>query len=270
MATLATAVLYFPGHDKDEGKVSEAQLRLAFSQHSTWNISNILDYALDRRFNFRIMVQCSSPPQHGQPEPYQPLQQEKGGKVQNTRLVEEWRARVNSLLSRPHSRGLAFVGGIEARIAADIGGVAFLDRGRLGPTLTGPSFYTWTTNGVTYYDDDVTQNDVDTLLGVVAPGARQSVNRSLWPSTEDLRDSLQYYDREMEWNDTCEAIFLAIKADVNGPNPVLRTYAKWKRFIQRNGATRKEVRGLDRDVALGTHDSSDCDWHGSLIPSLRR
>jgi hypothetical protein len=78
------------------------------------------------------------------------------------------------------------------------------------------------------------------------------------------------YSRYTEWNAACEAIFLAVKDEIEGPNPCPRPRALWVRFIKHNGAVQQHGLdwggSLDKSTALAIHDSSfGSDWHGSRL-----
>ena len=157
------------------------------------------------------------------------------GQGDTVELVQTWKIRVTSLLNHPHGRAFAFVGGIEARIAAYMRGTAYLEHVKMGPSLCGPTF-SHVLNGHVYYDDDLVEEDFDMLLGTVSPVSHQTVPRTLWPSTELLTSCVKGYNQHTGWNATCEALFLAVMNEIEGPNPCPCPHALWTRFIKRNGA----------------------------------
>jgi hypothetical protein len=262
---LSTGIFHFPKHE-GEGKLVEVTLRQVLTAHPTWRLVDLLDYALEHYLHFRILVPIT-PPLHYTP-PNETNQHLRGSK-DVVALVQTWKTRVTSLLNHPRGRAFAFAGGIEARIAGYIGGAAYLERVKMGPSLSGPTF-SHSFHGHVYYDDDLVAEDFDMLLGTVSPAHPQKVLRTLWPSTELLVSCVGGYSRYTEWNAACEAIFLAVKDEIEGPNPCPRPRALWVRFIKHNGAVQRHGldRGgsLDKSTALAIHDSSfGSDWHGSRL-----
>ena len=263
---LSTGILHFPRHEEGEGKLVEVVLRQTLAAHPTWRLINLLDYALNHYLHFRILVPATSP-LHSTP-PNETVQH-LGGSEDVVALVQTWKTHVTSLLNHPRGRAFAFVGGIEARIAEYIGGAAYLERVKMGPSLSGPTF-SHSINGRVYYDDDLVVEDFDMLLGTVSPAPPQKVLRTLWPSTEVLTSCVEGYGRHAEWNATCEAVFLAVKDEIEGPNPRPRPRALWARFIKHNGVVQQhgldKGGSLDKSTALAIHDSSfESDWHGSRL-----
>ena len=187
-AYLLTGVFYFPEH-KGEGKLVEVTLRQTLAAHPTWRMSDLLDYALDRHLYFRILVPT---PSSNYTSPIE-LNQRLSGQEDAVELVRTWKARVLSLLNHSRGRAVAFAGGIEARIAAYIGGATYLERVKLGPLLSGPTF-SHSLNGHMYYDDELIVEDFDMLLGTVSPTQPQKVLRTLWPSTELLMSCVEGYN----------------------------------------------------------------------------
>ena len=262
---LSTGVFYFPKHEQD-GKLVEVALRQALTVHPTWRIADLLDYALERYLHFRILVPAVPLSPHCSP-PIE-LTPHLSGQETGMELVRRWKTRVTSLLTHPRGRAFAFAGGIEAQITAYIGGAAFLEGVKTGPSLSGPTF-SHSHNGHVYYDDDLVAEDVDILLGTVAPVHPQTVPRTLWPSTELLASCMEGYNRHTEWNAACEEIFHAVKDEIEGHKPCPRPRALWLRFIKHNGAVRQHVLNgsgaLNTSAMLAIHDTFGKDWHGSRL-----
>jgi hypothetical protein len=123
-----TGILFFPDYENDSGKRTEARLRAAFAKSPTSTISDLFNYAAQHGLPFRIMTPL--PP-----------------RINNGALfldvighgsVGSWRAAVEMLLQRPHTRAFVLSGGLEGMIARWIGGEDLIQRVMQGPALTGP------------------------------------------------------------------------------------------------------------------------------------
>lgn len=265
---LSTGVFYFPNHEEGEGMLVEVTLRQALAAHPTWRLGDLLDYALEHYLRFRILVPITPLILYTSPIETNEHLSGPGVGADAVALVQTWKTRVTSLLNHPRGRAFAFAGGIEARIAVYVGGAAYLERVKMGPLLSGPTF-SHSVNGRVFYDDDLLDGDFETLLGTVSPVHPQTVPRTLWPSTELLASCIKGYNRHTEWNAACEAVFLAVKDEMEEHKPCPRPRALWTRFIKHNGVTQQlglNTGGiLDKSTAMTIHHSFERDWHGSRL-----
>ena len=268
---LQSGVFIVPDHDRDEGKAVEVRLRsAAASANPPWTIRDLLCYAVEHGFRFRIMVPLTAERTEHRDAISPPTTLE----VQSrdlALLVKQWRYAVEKLLQARRSRAILFLGGIEARLAISIGGTPFLRSAGNGVDLTGHMYTTVTSDGQTLADDAVTADEIRLLLGYVALTPPQTTDRSLWPSSEILRSKCPA-SFDGDWNSRCENLFQNILSEVNSAKPQLRSRTQWGRFIRHGGFAVSSTPSSDSRLWAVEHehliDSTGCDWHGSGVPAL--
>jgi hypothetical protein len=245
-----TGILFFPDHENDSGKRTEARLRAAFADSPTSTVSDLFNYAAQHGLPFRVMTPLPPRISNG-PQPLDVIGHDS---------VESWRAAVEMLLQRPHARAFVLSGGLEGMIARWIGGEGLIQGVLQGPALTGPQFKFSHVNGQEYYDDTTTEAEREILLGVVQPQGRQALVRSLWPTSAILSSYVPDYASGTEaWSIRCERIFRAIQNEINSgrAQPMLRR--EWLRFLRHGGFTNQN--NTEGDAWLQRHDDLDRDWH---------
>ena len=255
-----TGILFFPDHEKDSGKRTEARLRAAFASSPTATISNMLNYAANHGLPFRVMI----------PRPPSTNNGLISLSVMSHDSVESWRAAVVALLQRPHTRAFVSSGGLESLIARWIGGQDLLQRVMQGPILTGPHVKFSHIDGQVYYDDTTTEAERKILFGVMQPQGSRTLMRSLWP-TSDILSVLPGYESGTEaWGIRCGLIFHAIQDEISCGKGQYRTRREWHRFL-RHGGFANEDDG-EGEVWLQRHDAfvnaSHDDWHCISLSDL--
>lgn len=268
---LQLGVLFIPDHDQDEGKAVEVRLRTAAAcANPPWTTQDLLYYAVEHGFRFRIMVPLTAERIEHRDTISPPTTLEVQSK-DLALLVKQWRRAVEKLLQARRSRAFLFLGGIEARLAISIGGTPLLRSAGSGVDLTGHMYTTVTSDGQTLADDAVTADEIRLLLGYVALTPPQTTDRSLWPSSDILRSKCPA-SFDGDWNSRCENLFQNILSEVNSAKPQLRSKTQWGRFIRHGGFTVSSTPSPDSRLWAVEHkhlvDSTGCDWHESGVPAL--
>jgi len=267
--TYQDCVLYFPRHDEDEGKACEVRFRYAAVDNPTWSLGDGLRYAIQRCLSFRILTPVARISDDEVPLSADPVLVH----TDNLReFVQRWRSKVEILLQSPHSRAFVFMGGIEARLAIQLGGAGYLQRVMSQSTIRGPRTMSKIIEGCEYSDDTVTLGEIKLLLGTLLPHLpKRKVERSLWPSSELLR--LKFPEGFCgEWNDRCESLFQAIWKQLNSDKPKFRDGTKWRSFFEYGNHVNQSVAQADAHVWLDAYNemiaSGGKQWHGSLLSDL--
>ena len=262
-------VLYFPAHDVVDGKVCEVRFRYAALNNPTWRLEDGLRYAIERCLPFRILSPVTGTPRVTVPLRADPVL---AHHVDLWQFVQQWRSKVQTLLQSPHSRAFVSMGGIEARLAIELGGTGYLQRVLSHSTTEGPRTISRVINGQEYTDDTVTPGEVKLLLGTLLPQLPiRKVERSLWPSTEVLRLKFSESYRG-EWNDRCETLFQVIWNQVNSDKPKLRDKTKWRTFFEYGSRVNQPLARADSQVWLDAYNKviavDGKEWHGCLVTDL--
>jgi len=255
-----TGILFFPDHENDSGKQTEARLRAAFTNSPTLTISDMFDYAAQHGLPFRVMTPLPPRISDGLLSP----------DTIGNGSVRSWRAAVVTLLQCPHARAFVLSGGLEGMIARWIGGEGLIERVRQGPALTSPHFKVSHTNGQEYYDDTTREAEREILLRVVQPQEHQVLVCSLWPTSAILSYYISDYTSGTEaWSIRCEHIFRAVQSEINSGKAKPLSRCEWLRFLRHGGfINQNETEG---DVWLQCHDgfaNLGHDWHCISLSDL--
>jgi hypothetical protein len=258
---IRTGILFFPDYENDSGKRTEARLRAAFANSPTSTISDLFNYAAKHGLPFRVMT----------PLPPRITNGTLSFDVMRHSSVRSWRAAVEMLLQRPHARAFVLSGGLEGMIARWIGGEDLIQRVMQGPALAGPHVKFSHVNGQEYYDDMTTEAERDILLGVMQPQGRQTLERSLWPTSAILSSYVPGYASGTEaWSIRCEHIFRAIQKEINSGKAQPMNRREWLRFLRHGGFINQQ--NTEGDVWLQRHDDfvnlGHRDWHCISLSDL--
>jgi len=246
----------------------EVRLRYATLDNPAWTWSDVLQYAMQRCLPFHLMTLNGCIPLPITPSVAEPLLADFRDKVE---FVRRWKTKVLNLLQSPRSRAFLFMGGIEARIAIQMGGVEYVQRALSSPSPTLPHSMSLVVDGQEYACDTVTSGEIQLLLGTLLPHPPRRVPRSLWPSSYILKTKLPESFHE-EWNSRCETLFQRVWREINSDRPQLRQITQWRVYFEFGGFANEPLPSTDSQMWLDaykelTAGGSD-QWHGTLLTNL--
>lgn len=231
---LRYAILLFNGNE-----CAEVKFRL-WALHASLTGREVVTRAIERHVPFRLAIRSIQtfwfkkqsysdmerqghlylPGYQDPPIMYDPISHQ---------LWNRYVAAVMSILARPHARALVFRGGLVARLVKE-----FAPQGFYEGLLSGPSSQvTLHQRGLTLVDvqvtdDEVSEFEVATVLGVTTTPRGKGGSYSIWPPSGIFEERFRFW--EGEWTSECE-IWFQDELTFQKGHAVPKTMGQWRRDL---------------------------------------